>query len=141
MIIFIEVPLNNLMNDWNEKKSLALGALLIGIGFGAMALADDLTLIIITTVTWTFGEMIFFPVSAAYVSSMAPEKKRGEYMGYFQVMFSIAFLLGPWIGTLVFQYYGAVLLWTATFILGLTSAVVLIKSEKNKLSVKIFNIF
>ena len=136
MIIFIEVPLNSLMNDWNEKKSLAIGALLTGIGFGAMALATNLTLIIITTIIWTFGEMIFFPVSASHVSSLAPEKKRGEYMGYFQMMFSIAFLFGPWLGTLVFEFYGAAVLWTATFILGLTSALLLIKSEKNKLSVE-----
>ncbi|MFZ0456609.1 MAG: MFS transporter [Ignavibacteriaceae bacterium] len=130
MIIFIEVPLNNLMNDWNEKKSLALGALLTGIGFGAMALASNLTLIIITTVVWTFGEMIFFPVSASHVSGLAPEKKRGEYMGYFQMMFSIAFLLGPWAGTLVFEFYGSAVLWTAAFILGLTSALILMNSEK-----------
>ncbi len=136
MIIFIEVPLNNLMSDWNEKKSLALGALLIGIGFGAMAVATNLTLIIITTVIWTFGEMIFFPVSASHVSGLAPEKKRGEYMGYFQMMFSVAFLIGPWLGTLVFEYYGAVVLWTATFILGLTSMLMLTKSEKNKLSIE-----
>ena len=135
-IIFIEVPLNNSMNDWNEKKSLALGALLIGIGFGAMALATNLTIIILTTVIWTFGEMIFFPVSASHVSGLAPEKKRGEYMGYFQMMFSVAFLFGPWFGTLVFEYYGAVVLWIATFILGITSALLLIKSEKNKLSVQ-----
>jgi MFS family permease len=136
MIIFIEVPLNNLMNNWNEKKSLALGALLMGIGFGAMAFATNLTFIIITTVIWTFGEMIFFPVSASHVSSLAPEKKRGEYMGYFQMMFSIAFLFGPWLGTVVFEFYGAAVLWTATFILGLTSMMALIKSEKNKLSVE-----
>ncbi len=136
MIILIEVPLNNSMNDWNEKKSLALGAFLTGIGFGAMALANDLTLIIITTIIWTFGEMIFFPVSASYVSGLAPESKRGEYMGYFQMMFSIAFLLGPWIGTLVFEYYGSQILWAATFVLGLTSALTLLRSEKNRLSVK-----
>ena len=57
-------------------------------------------------------------------------------MGYFQMMFSIAFLFGPWFGTLVFEFYGSVVLWTATFILGLTSALVLLKSEKNKLSVE-----
>lgn len=136
MIIFIEVPLNNLMNDWNERKSLALGALLTGAGFGAMALADNLTMIIITTVIWTFGEMIFFPVSASHVSSLAPEKKRGEYMGYYQMMFSIAFLFGPWLGTLVFEYFGAAVLWTATLILGLASALILLKSEKNKLSMQ-----
>jgi len=136
MIILIEVPLNNLMNNWDEKKSLALGAVLIGVGFGAMALAFNLSSIILTIVIWTFGEMIFFPVSASHVSNLAPEKKRGEYMGYFQMMFSVAFLLGPWLGTLTFEYYGSTILWAATFVLGLVSALLLMKSKKNKLSVQ-----
>ena len=136
MIIFIEVPLNNLMNNWDEKKSLALGAVLIGAGFGVMVFAFNLSSIILTVVVWTFGEMIFFPVSSSYISSLSPEKKRGEYMGYYQMMFSIAFLLGPWLGTLVFEYYGATVLWSATFVLGLISALVLLKPEKNKLSME-----
>jgi MFS family permease len=135
IIIFIEVPLNNSMNRWNERKSLALGAILIGIGFGAMAFASNLTAIIITVIIWTFGEMIFFPVSASHVSGFAPEKKQGEYMGYYQMIFSIAFLIGPWLGALVFEYYSSSILWAITFVLGIISALMLLEKDKREVSV------
>ena len=101
-----------------------------------MVFASNLPFIIVTIASWTFGEMIFFPVNASYVSRLAPEKKRGEYMDYFQMMFSIAFLLGSWFGTLVLQYFGSVILWIVTFILGLSSAAILIISGKDNLSVQ-----
>src|SRR5690606_20781827 len=50
MIIFIEVPLNNAMSHWSDKKSLALGSLLTGIGFGGMAVAHNIPGLVITIV-------------------------------------------------------------------------------------------
>lgn len=61
LIIFMEVPLNSVMTTWSEKKSLALGALLIGTGFGLTAFVSNVIPLIITIIIWTFGEMIFSP--------------------------------------------------------------------------------
>ena len=117
MIIFIEVPLNNAIIKWTHRKALSVGALLCAIGFGGMALTTNIYGIILTIVIWTFGEMIFFPSSAAYMSEISPPERLGEYMGYYQMIFSLSFAVGPWIGTVVFQNFGATVLWTATFVL------------------------
>jgi MFS family permease len=127
LIIIVEVPLNNLMAKVSYRKSLLIGALLTGIGFGATALASSTIPLIITIVIWTFGEMIFFPVSASYASDIAPSKKRGEYMGYYQTTFNFAFSAGPWIGTIVYQNMGSSVLWMWTFIFGLISAILILK--------------
>lgn len=126
LIIFIEVPLNTAMTQWSEKKSLALGALLIGIGFGATAFAGSVILLIITIVIWTFGEMILFPASSAFAAEISPPNRRGEYMGYFQMSFSLAFTLGPWLGTLVYDSYGGKEVWFAAFFVSIISAVSLL---------------
>lgn len=123
MIIFIEVPLNNAMSNWSDRKAAALGALLCGIGFGAMAFAHEIIFLIVTIVIWTFGEMIYFPASASYISSVSPEERRGEYMGYFQMTFSFALMTGPWIGTIVLENFGSVILWSAAFMFAALSAV------------------
>lgn len=122
MIIFIEVPLNNAMAHWSDKKSITLGALLTGIGFGAMAISGNIFFIMGTIVIWTFGEMIFFPACASYAAEISPEAKRGEYMGYFQMTFSSALMLGPWIGTEVLDLFSSTILWSGTFFFGLLSA-------------------
>lgn len=125
LIIFVEVPLNTAMSHWEERKSLALGAILLGAGFGAMAFADSVLTIIITVVIWTFGEMIIFPSSATYVAEIAPENVRGEYMGYLQMVHSLAITLGPWLGTKIYEIYGAGILWIITFFVGILSAVMM----------------
>ncbi len=122
LIIFVEVPLNTAMTSWSEKKSLALGALLIGIGFGATALVSGVAPLIITIIIWTFGEMILFPASSSFAAEISPPNRRGEYMGYFQMSFSLAFTLGPWLGTLVYENFGGKEVWFASFIVSIISA-------------------
>lgn len=131
LIIFVEVTLNTAMAKWEERKSLALGALFLGIGFGAMVFAGDVFSIVITVIIWTFGEMIIFPSSAAYVAEIAPGHVRGEYMGYLQVIYSLAITLGPWLGTKVYELYGPKVLWVGTFLVCSLSAVLMYRLKGN----------
>lgn len=131
LIIIVEVPLNNWMNDTPYKKSLMMGALLAGIGFGSFALATTTIPLIIGIVIFTFGEMIYFPTTAAYTSEIAPTNRRGEYMGYYQMTFSFAFSAGPWLGTVVYQHYGSVILWSGALALGLLTTLLML-FVKNK---------
>jgi len=135
-IIFVEVPLNAKMAHWDDRKALAFGSLLCAIGFGGMVFATEIIGLVITIIIWTFGEMIFFPAAASLAAEISPKPQRGEYMGYFQMMFSLAFSLAPWAGTKLFELYGSDVLWTATFIMGTISAVLfptLKKHSSNKL--------
>lgn len=126
IIILIEVPLNDMMSKMSYSKSMFIGALLAAVGFGAMAVAKDIAPLIFAIIIWTFGEMIFFPVTAAYASEIAPAKRRGEYMGYFQMTFSFAFSAGPWLGTIVYEKFGSVILWSAALVMGLITAILML---------------
>lgn len=132
LIIFVEVPLNNKMSNWKDKYSTAFGGILGAIGFGAMAFSGDINFLIITIVIWTFGEMIFFPSIASLASDLSPEKRRGEYMGYFQMTFSTAFMLGPLIGTIVLDAFGSVVLWTGSFLVGAIATISILIFNKDK---------
>ncbi|MEW6733583.1 MAG: MFS transporter [Acidobacteriota bacterium] len=130
LIIFLELPLNAAMADWPHRRALALGALLVGLGFGGMFFANGLFTVAVTVVIWTFGEMILLPTSAAYVADIAPAERRGEYMGLFTMSFSLAFTLSPWLGTEVYQRLGARTLWLATLLCGVVSTI-MIRSLKS----------
>ena len=135
IIILVEVPLNNFMTNTPYRKSLIIGALLAGIGFGGFAFSTTAITIAISIIIFTFGEMIYFPTTAAYASEIAPIDRRGEYMGYYQMTFSFAFSAGPWLGTVVYQHYGSEILWGGAFIFGLMTALLTI-FVKMKPSVK-----
>lgn len=132
LIIIAEVPLNNWMNNVSYKKTLMLGALFAGIGFGGFAIATTTIPLVIAIIVFTIGEMIFFPITAAYTSEIAPADRRGEYMGYYQMTFSFAFSAGPWLGTVVYQNYGSVILWSGALILGLISAALMFFVRERK---------
>jgi MFS family permease len=125
IIIFLEIPLNAAMANWTDRRALSLGALLFGIGFGALAFTQGIWSVAATIVIWTFGEMIFFPSASAYVADLAPAARRGEYMGYFQMSFSLSFTISPWLGTLVLERYGSTILWSAAFLTGSLAALMM----------------
>ncbi len=118
MIVFLEVPLNIATAHWPHRRTLALGALLFGIGFGGLAVAWDIWSVVATVVVWTFGEMFFFPGMAAYLTDIAPPSHRGEYMGLSQMVMGLAFMVGPWGGMLLLGRFGGKALWGAMFLLG-----------------------
>ncbi len=121
LIILVEVPLNAAMAQWPHRRSLVLGAFLVGAGFGALVFGSDALIIAATVVVWTFGEMILLPASAAYVSDIAPPKQSGAYMGLYTMGFSVAFAIGPLLGVQALERFGPAA-WIGSFICGCITA-------------------
>ena len=92
LIVFLEVGINTATAHWPHRRTLALGAALCGIGFGSLAWARNVWQVAATVVVWTFGEMLIFPGMADYLTDIAPEARRGEYMGLSQMMMGLAFM-------------------------------------------------
>ncbi|HUO34286.1 MAG TPA: MFS transporter [Candidatus Acidoferrum sp.] len=125
LIVALEVPLNSAMEKWPHARSLALGAILYGVGYGSYALVNKAWGVYLAVVIWTFGEMIFMPTSSAYAAEIAPRERRGEYMGLYTMSFSVAFALGPWMGATTLGRWGPRVVWGATFVLGSLSALLM----------------
>ena len=83
-------------------------------------------------VVWTFGEMVLFPQASAYVADVAPPNRRGAYMGAYSMAFSIAFAVGPWAGTTVFSRFGAVILWSLVFLVGVIASAIMLAVTNDK---------
>lgn len=124
LIILLEIPLNLAMASWPHARSLALGTLLIGTGFGAMALASTPWAIVGTVVIWTFGEMILFPSAANYVADISTPARRGQYMGAYTMAFGLALTIGPWLGTEILAEHGPTVLWSGAFVCGIVAALI-----------------
>ena len=131
LIVFLEVRLNGLTAHWSPARAMSVGSALCTVGFGALAFLTSYWGVVATVVVWTFGEIILFPSTAAYVSELAPPARRGEYMGFYSMTFGIGFTLGPWAGLSVLEAAGARTLWLACLAVGAVSTVLLarIRSE------------
>ncbi len=123
IIVLLEVPLNLNTGTWSHRRGLILGALLVGAGFGGLAVAEGLTAVTFTVIVWTFGEMILLPGLSACAADFATPARQGEYMGLYQLTFSIAFSLGPWAGAAALGAFGPRFMWIGVFVASALSAI------------------
>jgi predicted MFS family arabinose efflux permease len=134
IIIAVEVPLNVAMSHWRMRTAIVLATVLIGVGFGGLAVAHTTVPIVATVVIWTFGEMIFFPTGTAYVAELAPAGRTGEYMGAFSSSFSLALIVGPWAGATLLDRFGGGVTWSVMLACGLGGAVLFGMSKTRQAS-------
>jgi MFS family permease len=125
LIVALEVPLNTATAHWSNTRLLIIGCVLFAIGFGALGVIASPSGVIATVVVWTFGEMMLFPALSAHMGEIAPENRRGAYMGAYSMSLSLALTVGPWMGTQLLAAFGPVTVWSVMFALGALAAVLM----------------
>jgi MFS family permease len=121
VIILLEMPVVSITQRHPAPWMMGLGALLTGLGFSLTALAFNYPLFALTVFIWSLGEIVHGPVSAAYVTTLSPERLRGRYQGAWGLSFGVAMVLAPVIGTRLFEVSPA-LPWIACAGLGAAGA-------------------
>ncbi len=121
IIVFLELPLTGVTQRYPPRPIMALGMLLVGVGFGLTALAHAYAPLMVTVLIWTLGEIVGAPVSSAYVATIAPRHLRGRYQGAWGMTWGLAFVLGPVLGTRLFTWSPAGF-WTLCAALGVLAA-------------------
>jgi MFS family permease len=124
LVVLCELPLTTITKRYPARRVIALGFLLIGIGFSSNLLTRTLPLLVLTTCLFTFGEMISMPITGAYVADLAPEDRRGLYMGTYGMVWAAAFVFGPSLGLILFSISRPAL-WATCGLLGTIAAAII----------------
>jgi MFS family permease len=98
MIVFCELPLTVVTRRFPVRRVLAVGYLLIGLGFALNLFARTVPELVACVAIFTVGEMVAMPVSSAFVANLAPAHLRGRYMGVFGLNFALALIIAPGLG-------------------------------------------
>ena len=130
LIVFFEIPLNVLMMEWPYRTNFLLGSLLIVSAFSGLFFVTHFTQVMILAITWTVGEMIFYPTASSYITDISPEKHRGSYMSIFSACSNIGLLMGPWLGAIIMQHFGGRSLWVACAVCGSLSVLIYYRMKK-----------
>jgi predicted MFS family arabinose efflux permease len=114
LIVIFEMPIIFWLEKANELfRPLIIGALMIAASFLVFAFNfTPLVLIIIHLFFITFGEIINFPYISSIAIKRAGPKKKGAYLGAVSTMFSVAFIISPFIGIPLLEYFGQVKYWS-----------------------------
>jgi MFS family permease len=111
LIVFLQPVTSRLVQGRDEGRVLALGALLVGVGWGVNALAGGVAVYALAILVWTVGEVLTTPVASAVVANLAPPHLRGRYQGAWSMSWALAAATGPGAGAFVLGHLGAVALW------------------------------
>jgi MFS family permease len=125
LIIFVELAVTTYTRRVPAVLALAVGLILNGMGFGAIGLATSAAALALTVTVWTFGEMVFSPVAAAYIADIAPVDLRARYQAAYSFTFALGLMLAPIGGTQLYTV-SPPLLWLACFGLCIAGAALLL---------------
>ena len=121
MIVLFELGITAWTQKMPQQPVIALGYALSGIGVALTGLAHTLPAFAATVVVWTVGEMTWAPVTGAFISGLAPERYRGRYMGTWAMSLSAGMVIGPILGTFIYERQPTVL-WVACGVMGCVGA-------------------
>jgi len=127
LIVAFEVAINHGLSHWPHRRQLALGALLIGLGFGLTGLGNRMGLLALCVCLWSLGEMVLLPAASDAVATLAPQDRRGEYMGLYSLTWTLSMTLGPWLGLMGYTRMGAQGFWPLCGLVALAGALLMLR--------------
>jgi predicted MFS family arabinose efflux permease len=122
IIVFTEMLLIRAVENQDRMRMVGLGALFVCGGLALLALGSWWVLAVLAMVVLTIGEMLSMPITNAVVAERAGGAAVGRYMGVFTLAFSTAFVIGPIVGTAIYQNLGPRILWLGIGVTGVALA-------------------
>ncbi|MDY7084810.1 MAG: MFS transporter [Actinomycetota bacterium] len=116
LIVLGQLFVPRLIGGRSPSRVLALGSLIIGVGFGLTAFAHASWFFALSVVIWTLGEMIQSPSNATTVAALSPASMRGRYQGLNSLSWSAGTALAPIAGGLTQEHLGNTALWLGCFL-------------------------
>ncbi len=111
LIVFIELPLIELMKKRNELKLIASGCILLAISYLILIFDQWSVVAILCLLFFTIGEILILPYTTTAIMNRAPEHLKGRYLAFYGMAFSICHMVAPLMGMNVASAYGFSPLW------------------------------
>jgi predicted MFS family arabinose efflux permease len=118
-IVVFEMVLIHAVRNYDRMRLSGLGALLICAGYALVPHGSALGYLALTILVWTFGEMLVLPILNVVVAERAGRGYQGQYMGFYAMAYSVAFIVAPVTGTFIYDRLGPAALWHGIGIVGI----------------------
>jgi predicted MFS family arabinose efflux permease len=118
IIALFEMVLLRAIEHLDHLLLVAVGCLLVGVGLGLMPFGRGVGYAAFTVVIWTIGEMLSLPMTNSIAAARGAPGSSGRFLGAYSLAFSLAFIVAPVAGTLVYERLGHDALWFGTATLG-----------------------
>lgn len=116
LIALIEMPIVNYIEKKNKSEYFVrLGLILIASSFLFFLLPAGSIIGFLAMAFLTFGEIFFLPFNSSQAMNMSPAPRRGEYMAWYGMVWSLTHVIGPMIGLNFISTFGFNVFWCCLF--------------------------
>lgn len=90
---------------------ISIGALFIGLSYAALNIAPVISVVLLSMMIVTIGEMLMFPFINTYWVARSKEHNRAQYASIFTISFSLAHVTAPTVGSQIVHHFSYEVLW------------------------------
>ncbi|MDR7280520.1 MDR family MFS transporter [Catenuloplanes atrovinosus] len=123
LIVVGQLFVPRLIKGRDHSRTMAVAALVVGLGFGLTAVAHVAPVYALTVVIWTLGEMLNAPSNSALMAELSPVELRGRYQGAAALSWAGASAIAPIAGGYLQEHAGHVALWLSTAVVCALAAI------------------
>lgn len=121
LVVLFTVLITRLAAKWNDEKALILSSVLYSVSFWLNGFTANVWAIMALMAVFTLAELIRTPAAQNFVTDIAPEDQRGQYLGASSLQFSISRTLAP-LAITFSAYFSPVTIFSGILAAGLLSA-------------------
>lgn len=123
LVVLVCTPfLVHLTRHQEQAGTMARGTVLYALGFGMMAFHLDLPLLLLSTLLWSLGEILFSINTGAYLSARTPLNLRGQFQAYREMLSSLGRMLSPLVCGAIMVGSGIYATWAVIGIIGVLAS-------------------
>jgi MFS family permease len=122
IVVTLTPVINYLTRRQHPITSMIAGSILYAFGFGLLSFPFTTPVLFLSTMIWTFGEILFSINTGVYLAAKTPQNLRGQFQAYREFITSLGRMAGPVLGGLVTAGIGIHALWLIVGALGFVSA-------------------
>ena len=124
LIVLLEMGFVQIAEKYfNLAVTMLIGTFICGFSYAMMAFDYNIITLVISMTLLCIGEIWTLPFMSTITALRSGENNKGAYMGLNGISFSIAFIITPYLGTLIAEKFGFNILWIGTGILATIIAI------------------
>ena len=103
VIILAEMVLVEYVKRWRRLVIIGWGCFFSCLGFGILPFGQTVLFCVFSMLILTVGEMLSMPLASGWVAQRSRKGRQGWYMGLYSMNYSIAFLIAPALGGVIYE--------------------------------------
>ncbi len=121
LIVLIEMPAIHAIEKQNKVRNfVVVGLILIGLCYLPFLMEGGLFWCLVSVLLFSLGEILYLPFNSSIAINMSPPKRRGDYMAWYWMTWSVSKILAPTLGLGFIGFFGYEWFWV---VLGVLTAI------------------